>query len=231
MQPRSIENPLDWKFAQRSSKHDLIMRGIIPEQYAEVIHGNKSLEDAEKEIEIYKRLPAVKIAKRLDMKMRPTRKDLQDRGIVPDWDNPNMVKETKQKNKASLAMKFEQRMDPNEADQRAIISKEELFSNKDYATYRQEKKEATKQLKLRMKDSLNQRPDQDDIVLRGIVPHGAFHDLDAAQKAKHARVQSIHEELNVVEKKRGSIEMADDSDDDLDDDPRATHRGDQPHLA
>eukprot|EP01084_Bolivina_argentea_P301268 519690_1 len=197
MKLRSIENPLDWKFAQRSSKHDLIIRGIIPEQYAEVIHGNKSLEDAKKEFEAYKRLSTVQVAKRLDIKMRPTRKDLQDRGIVPNWDNPNIVRETKEKNTESLAMKFGQRMDPHEADQRAIINKKELFSNKDYETHRQEKKEATKQLKLRMKDSLNQRPDQDDIVFRGIVAREYLEeDANIAKTKLKAQRNSIRAQMD-----------------------------------
>ncbi len=49
---------------------------------------------------------------------------------MPDWDNPNILTENKQKNKAALKMKLRQRMDPDEADQRAIINKNELFSNK-----------------------------------------------------------------------------------------------------
>ena len=126
----SIDNPLDWKFGQRSSTKELQIRGIIPEQYADVVHGNKSLEQAKEEWEAYKRESSQKIKNRIDLKFRPSKKDLKDRGIVPDWDNPNKLKEEQEKNKQSLAMKYKQRMDPKEAHDRAIINQNQLFSNK-----------------------------------------------------------------------------------------------------
>ena len=63
----SIDNPLDWKFGQRSSTKELQIRGIIPEQYADVVHGNKSLEQAKSEWEAYKRQSTMKIKNKIDL--------------------------------------------------------------------------------------------------------------------------------------------------------------------
>eukprot|EP01084_Bolivina_argentea_P275932 470668_1 len=80
----------------------------------------------------------------------------------------------------------------------------------------------------KLNEAIAKRPSIAAMEDAGIVPHGAFHDLDAAQKQKHDRVQSIHDELNaffgsdrrskdellakgvfrMAEKKRGSIEIA-----------------------
>ena len=111
------------------------IRGIIPEQYAEVAHGSKSLEEAREEWEEYRRRSSKNIKNKIDLKFRPSKKDLTDRGIVPDWDNPNMLQEERQKNKDSLTMKYNQRMDPNEAHARAIIDQHQLFSNKVNSKY------------------------------------------------------------------------------------------------
>eukprot|EP01084_Bolivina_argentea_P180585 311999_1 len=193
----NIENPLDWKFGQRSSAKEIQIRGIIPEQYADVVHGNKSLEDAKKEWEESKKEPSNKIKNKIDLKFRPTRKDLQDRGIVPDWENPNFTKEMKEKNVKSLSMKLKQRMDPNEADQRAIINKQQLFSNKDYSEHFREEKEANKQLKLKMKESLTQRSNKNDIIFRGIIrKEYLYNDVDIAKnKLKKERI-SVKKEIN-----------------------------------
>ena len=130
---KSIDNPLDWKFGQRSSTKELQIRGIIPEQYADVVHGNKSLEEAKREWEAYRKESSLKIKNKVSLKFRPSKKDLKDRGIVPDWEDPDKVvfemKEIKRKNKESLAMKYGQRMQPEEAEQRAFIVQDELFGN------------------------------------------------------------------------------------------------------
>lgn len=130
----SIDNPLDWKFGQRSSTKELQIRGIIPEQYADVVHGNKSLEQAKEEWEAYKRQSLMKIKNKVDLKFRPSKKDLKDRGIVPDWENPEAsyddLKNQQEKNKEALAIKYKQRMDPKEAHDRAIIDQNQLFSHK-----------------------------------------------------------------------------------------------------
>ena len=88
------------------------------------------MEQAREEWEAYKRGSSKKIKNRIDLKFRPSKQDLKDRGIVPDWDNPNILKEQQEKNKQSLAIKYKQRMDPKEAHDRAIINQNQLFSNK-----------------------------------------------------------------------------------------------------
>lgn len=66
----SIENPLDWKFGQRSSTKELQIRGIIPEQYADVVHGEKSLEEAKAEWEAYRKESQKKIKNKIDLKFQ-----------------------------------------------------------------------------------------------------------------------------------------------------------------
>eukprot|EP00485_Elphidium_margaritaceum_P008687 CAMPEP_0202708218 /NCGR_PEP_ID=MMETSP1385-20130828/20456_1 /ASSEMBLY_ACC=CAM_ASM_000861 /TAXON_ID=933848 /ORGANISM="Elphidium margaritaceum" /LENGTH=1487 /DNA_ID=CAMNT_0049367141 /DNA_START=35 /DNA_END=4498 /DNA_ORIENTATION=+ len=165
----SIDNPLDWKFGQRSSTKELQIRGIIPEQYADVVHGNKSLEEAKREWEEYRKKSSATLKNKMDAKFRPSPQDLVDRGIVPDWENPNASSEHKRRNTDLLKMKLSQRMDPDEADQRAIISKDELFSNLDYDEHRKQKEQASKELKSKMNTTLTQRSGVDEVVDRGIV--------------------------------------------------------------
>ena len=112
---------MDWKFGQRSSAKELQIRGIIPEYYVDVAHGDKSLEEAKREWEEYKASIGPKIKDKIDLHHRPTRDELKKREII---------QRSKQEKKQLLQKKLNQRIDPDEADQRAIISKDELYSHK-----------------------------------------------------------------------------------------------------
>ena len=75
-------------------------------------------------MEEYRRRSSQNIKNKIDLKFRPTKQDLTDRGIVYDWDNPKSLDEVRQHNKEKLTMKYNQRMDPDEAHLRAIIDRE-----------------------------------------------------------------------------------------------------------
>jgi len=190
----SIENPLDWKFGQRSSAKELQLRGIIPEHYADVVHGDKSLEDAKAEWEEYKASIGPKIINKIDFKSRPKREELLNQNIIP------RTKHEKRREKQVLQRKLNQRMDPQEADQRAIISKEELFSNRDYDEFEKDKKIKNEKLRNKMDTSISQRSDKTEIVYRGIVPPEYLEDEYnvARKKIKDQRAEARHEVGNAL---------------------------------
>ena len=124
------ESVLNWKLRQRPSIQELEARGIIPEPYKDVVIGSKDYDEANEESVSNRKVASDKIKNKLDLKCRPTKQDLVDRGIVLDWDNTNMAQENMQRNRELLAVKIKQRMDPQEAHDRAFIDKDQLLGNK-----------------------------------------------------------------------------------------------------
>ena len=88
------------------------------------------MEEAKQEWEEYRKESSKKIKNKIGSKFRPSKEDLKDRGIVPDWENPNLLQENVQKSRTSLKMKIKQRMDPQEAHDRAFIDKDQLLTDK-----------------------------------------------------------------------------------------------------
>merc|ERR1719464_294604 len=94
-------------------------------------------------------------------------------------------------------MKLNQRMGPEEADQRAIIDKHALFSTQDYEEHTRAKKAASAQLKSKMDTSLAQRSDQREIVQRGIVPREYLDDdANVAKAALDAQRSTVKSQIS-----------------------------------
>ena len=128
---------LDWKFGQRADVSDLVARGIVSEEYEDVLRGKKDATEAEKEYDKQKHDATAKIEKVFKMDLRPTADDVEERGIAPQGslvaekgheydDAVRKAENEKEMAKKKFAQKFEQRMKPDEAIQRHIIDKDAL---------------------------------------------------------------------------------------------------------
>jgi len=169
---------LEWKIKQRSDASELVGRGIVSEEYEDVLHGNKDISDAEKEHLKHENDTKNKIDKVYKMGLRPTATDIEDRGIAPQGslnfekghENDDAVKKAqnqKKQNKEKFAQKFEQRMKPDEAVARHIIDQDSL--NKDYDDIEHEHKDEKAKIQRRLSDKLAQRPNAKEMVARGIT--------------------------------------------------------------
>ena len=128
---------LDWKFGQRADVSDLVARGIVSEEYEDVLKGKKDASEAEKEHDKSKQDATAKIGKVFEKDLRPSADDVEARGIAPQGslvaekgheydDAVKKAENEKEMAKKKLAQKFEQRMKPDEAIERHIIDKDAL---------------------------------------------------------------------------------------------------------
>eukprot|EP01084_Bolivina_argentea_P165007 286768_1 len=190
----SIDNPLDWKFGQRSSTKELQIRGIIPEQYADVVHGDKSLEDAKKEWQLYKKKSSIKIKNKINLKFRPTKQDLRDRGIIYEENEMKELKKTKKKHIKSLSMKIGQRSSTNELQIRGIIPAQYtnvVHGNKSLEDAKKEWKLYKKKSSIKIKNKINLkfRPTKQDLRDRDIFYEE--NEMKELKKTKKKHIKSL----------------------------------------
>ena len=132
-----LEENLDWKYGQRSNPNELVGRGIVSNEYFEVIRGDKDINDAEKEKANKFADTSLKFDRMLKHSLRPSADDLEMRGLAPKGSlnamndeeyNSAMEEYSQQKNEVQqkLEIKYEQRMQPSEAIARNIIESDML---------------------------------------------------------------------------------------------------------
>jgi len=128
---------LEWKFGQRSNLQEINSRGIISDEYINVVRGDKDIDKANDEIKINKKSMVKNLNKKFEKKLRPSMSDLELRGLVPHgiFENPDTaiqeMEDYKTKTKNSFVTRFNQRMMPEEAITRNIIERDYLSKDLD----------------------------------------------------------------------------------------------------
>merc|ERR1712228_1089583 len=139
-----------------------------------------------------------KIAKlEISHRRRPTREDLEEKGIVERgyFDNMQVALNEKKKRRLSftteLASFFQQRPDIAQMLTKGLVAAE--FIGMD-SVEMQQKRKAIKS-KLNRKLNKKRRPTMDELEMRGIVPFGYFSDAENAVTKKHTRRMTAEKEL------------------------------------